>query len=80
MWKVQNLMQKENGIGGQTMTLTNYKVIKTNFDNLEMLLNNLYLEFPQYHIYQILPEHSYDGALAVVILELDREEQDDYER
>lgn len=50
------------------MTLTNYKVIKTDFDHLEELLNNLYKYYPQYHIYQILPEHSYDGALAVVIL------------
>ncbi len=55
------------------MTLTTYKVIKIDFDNLEELLNNLYLTHPQYHIYQILPEHSYDGALAVVILVLDEE-------
>lgn len=49
-----------------------FKVLKTDFDNLEEVLNKIELKFPEYNIYQILPEHSYDGALAVVILELDR--------
>ena len=57
------------------MTEYKFKVIRTDFDHLENWLNNLYELYPNYHIYQILPEHSYDGALAVVILELDEEEQ-----
>ena len=46
-----------------------WKVIKTDFDNLENLLNSG--EYPDYYICQILPEHSYDGDLAVVILKKD---------
>lgn len=46
-----------------------YKVIRTDFDHLERFLNNYYQEFPHYHLYQILPEHCYDGAFAIVILE-----------
>ena len=53
------------------MGIKQYRVVKSDFDNLEELLNNLDELFPHYHIYQILPEHSYDGALAVVVLELD---------
>lgn len=45
-----------------------YKVIKTDFDHLEGFLNSLYKEYPLHHIFQILPEHCYDGTLAVVIL------------
>ena len=48
-----------------------FKVIKTDFNNLENLLNKLDEHYPKYNLYQILPEHSYDGALAIVILELD---------
>ena len=46
-----------------------YKVIRTDFEHLEELLNNFDREYPYYHLYQILSEHSYDSALAVVILE-----------
>lgn len=53
--------------------LTKYKVIRAGFDGLENLLNNLYKHYPHYHIYQILPEHCYNGAIAVVILELNEE-------
>jgi hypothetical protein len=49
---------------------TEFKVIRMGFDHLEKFLNNCYLEFPHYDIYEILPEHSYDGAFAVVILKL----------
>jgi hypothetical protein len=59
------------------MFLTEYKVIKTDFNNLEDVLNSLYINYPQYYLYQILPEHSYDGALAIVILKLNVE--DDYD-
>jgi hypothetical protein len=45
-----------------------FKVIRTVFENLENLLNSLETQYEGYYIYQILPEHSYDGALAVVIL------------
>lgn len=48
-----------------------YKVEKMDFNDLEKFLNNFLKEFPNYHIYQILPEHCYDGAFAVVILEHD---------
>lgn len=47
-----------------------FKVIRTDFDNLEKFLNNYYLEFPHYDIYEILTEHCYDRAFAVVILKL----------
>ena len=47
---------------------TKYKVIKIDFDHLEDFLNSLYMEYPFYYIDQILPEHRYDGTLAVVIL------------
>lgn len=50
------------------MMESQYKVIKTDFDHLESLLNSLYMDYPEYCIYQILPEHCYDGTLAVVIL------------
>lgn len=46
-----------------------WKVIRTDFEHLENLLNSGV--YPEYHIYQILPEHSYNGALAVVILKKD---------
>lgn len=46
-----------------------WKVIRTDFDNLEKLLNSG--DYPHYHIYQILPEHSYDGDFAIVILKKD---------
>jgi hypothetical protein len=55
------------------MFVTEYKVIRVDFDSLENFLNNYYREFPQYHLYQILPEHCYDGAFAIVVLELDTE-------
>lgn len=45
-----------------------YKVVRTDFGSLENLLNILDVEYPDFHLYQVLPEHSYDGALAVVIL------------
>ena len=53
------------------MGIKQYRVVKTDFNDFENLLNNLNELYPHYHIYQILPEHCYDGALAVVILELD---------
>ena len=47
----------------------NFKVIRTDFENLENLLNSISNNaYDGYYIYQILAEHSYDGALAVVIL------------
>ena len=47
----------------------NFKVIRTDFENLENLLNSISSNaYDGYYIYQILAEHSYDGALAVVIL------------
>lgn len=45
-----------------------YKAIRVDFEGLEAFLNNLYLDYPDYRIFQILSEHCYDGALAVVIL------------
>lgn len=45
-----------------------FKVLRTDFEHLEGLLNSLEAEYEEYYIYQILAEHSYDGALAVVIL------------
>lgn len=53
------------------MRETEYKVIRMGFEHLETFLNNVYAEFPHYYIYQILPEHCYDGAFAVVILRLE---------
>lgn len=53
------------------MIETDFKVIRTDFDQLEKFLNNFYVEFPHYSLYQILPEHCYDGAFAIVILKLD---------
>ena len=47
-----------------------FKVIRMDFDNLENILTIYYLKFPHYDIYEIIPEHSYDGAVAVVILKL----------
>lgn len=49
----------------------NYKVKKMDFNDIEYFLNNYHKEFPHYHLYQIIPKHCYDGALAVVILEHD---------
>ena len=47
----------------------NFKVIRTDFENLENLLNSISSNaYDGYYIYQILAEHCYDGALAVVIL------------
>ena len=51
------------------MNEKDYRVVKMDFNDLERFLNNYYKEFPNYHIHQILPEHCYDGAFAVVILE-----------
>ena len=51
--------------------LKQYVVIKTDFDHLENWLNSIGEEYHEYHLLQVLPEHSYDGALAVIILELD---------
>lgn len=51
------------------MNEKDYKVVKMDFNDLERFLNNYHKEFPNYHIYQIVPEHCYDGAFAVVILE-----------
>ena len=45
-----------------------FKVIRTDFEHLEGFLNSLETEYEEYYIYQILAEHCYDGALAVVIL------------
>lgn len=48
-----------------------FKVIRTDFEHLENLLNEIVdvnSEYSDYYIYQILAEHCYDGALAVVIL------------
>lgn len=59
------------------MFITEYKVIKTDFTNLEDVLNSLYINYPRYYLYQILSEHSYDGALAIIILKLNVE--DDYD-
>lgn len=46
-----------------------FKVIRMDFKHLEDKLNSIYSDYPQYHIFQILAEHCYGGALAVVILE-----------
>lgn len=48
-----------------------WKVIRTDFEHLEKLLNSGV--YPNYHIHQILAEHCYDGANAVVILKKDGE-------
>lgn len=61
------------------MFTAKFKVIRTDFDQLEKFLNNYYTEFPNYHLYQILPEHCYDGAFAIVILEYDDEKGGDTE-
>ena len=47
-----------------------FKVIRTDFEHLEGFLNSLKdeEEYKGYYIYEILAEHCYDGALAVVIL------------
>lgn len=52
------------------MNKQKYKVVRTDFKALERFLNNLSVTYPDYHIYQILSEHCYNDALAVVILEL----------
>jgi hypothetical protein len=51
------------------MNEKDFKVEKMDFNDLEWFLNNYHNKFPNYYIYQILPEHCYDGAFAVVILE-----------
>ena len=51
--------------------LKRYIVIKTDFDHLENFLNSIKRNYPEYNLLQVLPEHSFDGALAVVMLELD---------
>ena len=48
-----------------------FKVIRTDFEHLENLLNEIAdgnPEYIDYYIYEILAEHCYNGALAVVIL------------
>lgn len=45
-----------------------FKVVRVHFEVLEDFLNSLDVTYAEYYIYQILAEHSYDGALAVVIL------------
>lgn len=45
-----------------------FKVIRADFEGLESVLTNLHLDYPDYRIFEILSEHCYDGALAVVIL------------
>jgi hypothetical protein len=48
-----------------------FKVIRTDFEHLENLLNEIAdvnSEYSDYYIYQIFAENCYDGALAVVIL------------
>jgi hypothetical protein len=52
---------------------TLYKVLKTDFNHLEELLNSLYVNYTGWSLYQIIPEHCYDGALAVVILQMEVE-------
>jgi hypothetical protein len=56
---------------GGVMFEPNYKVKQMNFDDIEYFLNNYHEKFPHYHLYQIIPKHCYNSALAVVILEHD---------
>ena len=52
------------------MNKQRYKVVRTDFKSLERFLNSFTETYPNYHVYQILSEHCYNGAYAVVILEL----------
>jgi hypothetical protein len=56
--------------GGLTMA-ERFKVIRTDFGSLERNLNLLEEDerYSEYRLYQILSEHCYGGALAVIILE-----------
>ena len=51
------------------MTYRKYKVIRTDFECLEVFLNRIRANYVDYHLYQVLSEHSADGSLAIVILE-----------
>lgn len=48
-----------------------FKVIRTDFGSLERYLNLIEedAQYSEYRLYQILTEHCYGGALAVIILE-----------
>ena len=61
------------------MAKNKYKVIRTDFDSLEWLLNSIEKDYPQYYIKQILSKHYLDGAIPVVILELKNNNPDYYD-
>ena len=46
-----------------------YKVFRTDYLNLEWHLNEWYQEFPNYHLYQIIPVPHYNNTLLLVIFE-----------
>lgn len=52
--------------------LKKYIVMKVDFRDLEHWLNQIGEMYPTYHLYSVVPEHSYDGALAVIILEVNQ--------
>lgn len=46
-----------------------YKVLKTDFNHLEEVLNSIDKDYEEWDLYQILPEHCYDGAFAIIVLQ-----------
>lgn len=48
--------------------MSGYLALKTDFDCLERTLNSIDSYFPDYCLYQILPEHCNSGTLFVIIL------------
>lgn len=45
-----------------------YITLRTDFEGLEMALNSIAIRYPGYHLYQIIPEHCFNGCLFVIIL------------
>lgn len=52
--------------------LKKYAVMRVDFRDLEHWLNQISELYPTYHLYQVVPEHCYDGAVAVIIMELNQ--------
>lgn len=45
-----------------------YINLRTDFNGLEMALNSIDSRYPDYCLYQILPEHCFSGTLFVIVL------------
>ena len=50
--------------------LKRYKVLRAGFESLEIFLNEAEEVYEEYDIVQVVPEHSYDGAFANIIMRL----------